>query len=152
MLSARQRSDLPSREPAAVVNIGKLVSMTIEGIPKSMNLVFRPTDEMNLSEVELVVAIYIFMRHFPERTASHSGSAYDSGTEDGGCRQHEYQLFNSFFESHDIRVVSNTVNNPLDRCICLGVTAGAEHRGPHAHTSIDWTCLVPAVNNHGKKS
>ncbi|KAL4306333.1 hypothetical protein AHAS_Ahas16G0167800 [Arachis hypogaea] len=67
---ARQRSDLPSREPAAVVNIGKLVSMTIEGIPKSMNLVFRPTDEMNLSEVELVVAIYIFMRHLPESMQS----------------------------------------------------------------------------------
>ncbi|XP_020979480.1 uncharacterized protein LOC107619217 isoform X1 [Arachis ipaensis] len=40
--------------------------MTVQDIPKSMNLVFRPTDDMNLSGVELVVATYIFMRHLPE--------------------------------------------------------------------------------------
>ncbi|XLS78830.1 hypothetical protein HN51_063055 [Arachis hypogaea] len=64
--SARRRSVLAGKEPAAVVNIGKLVSMTVQDIPKSMNLVFRPTDDMNLSGVELVVATYIFMRHLPE--------------------------------------------------------------------------------------
>ncbi|XP_072059067.1 uncharacterized protein [Arachis hypogaea] len=96
--SSRQRSDLHSKEPAAVVNIGKVVSMTVQGIPKSMNLVFRPTDDMNLSGVELVVATYIFMRHLPERhwgLLCHSGSAHDSGTEDGGCGRCEHQFLNS---------------------------------------------------------
>ncbi|XP_072080449.1 uncharacterized protein [Arachis hypogaea] len=31
-----------------------------------MNLVFRPTDEMNLSRVELVISTYIFTRHLPK--------------------------------------------------------------------------------------
>ncbi|QHN96301.1 2,3-bisphosphoglycerate-dependent phosphoglycerate mutase [Arachis hypogaea] len=33
---------------------------------ETMNLVFRPTDEMNLSRVELVISTYIFTRHLPK--------------------------------------------------------------------------------------
>ncbi|XLT57891.1 hypothetical protein HN873_050495, partial [Arachis hypogaea] len=40
--------------------------MQVDSIPKSMNLVFHPTVDMNLSGVELAVAAYIFNRDLPE--------------------------------------------------------------------------------------
>ncbi|XLR22319.1 hypothetical protein HN51_068565 [Arachis hypogaea] len=53
-------------DSAAVVNLSGLLSMQVDNIPKSMNLVFRPTVDMNLSGVELAVAAYIFNRDLPE--------------------------------------------------------------------------------------
>ncbi|XLT08859.1 hypothetical protein HN51_054652, partial [Arachis hypogaea] len=66
MLSARRRRGLPAKGTAAVVGIGNPVSVTVRSILKSMNLVFRPTDDMNLSGVEVAVATYIFTRALPD--------------------------------------------------------------------------------------
>ncbi|KAL4344286.1 hypothetical protein AHAS_Ahas11G0163200 [Arachis hypogaea] len=52
--------------PDDVVNLGSLLRMKVERIPQIMNLVFRPTDAMNLSRHELAVATYIFSEDLPK--------------------------------------------------------------------------------------
>ncbi|KAL4375242.1 hypothetical protein AHAS_Ahas05G0262200 [Arachis hypogaea] len=63
---ARQRGrDAPALEKEGVMNLGRLLSMKVERIPKSMNF-FPPNNEMNLSGVKLVVATYIFDKELQE--------------------------------------------------------------------------------------
>ncbi|XP_057762858.1 uncharacterized protein LOC130982785 isoform X2 [Arachis stenosperma] len=65
-LAGRRGHDAPAPEKEGVVNLGRLLSMIVECIPKSMNLVFPPNNEMNLSGVELAVATYIFDKDLQE--------------------------------------------------------------------------------------
>ncbi|XP_020972747.1 uncharacterized protein LOC107627917 [Arachis ipaensis] len=62
----RQKRDVHPLDSTGVVNLSGQHSIHVEAIPKSMNLVFRPTEEMNLSLVDLAVAAYIFNQDLSE--------------------------------------------------------------------------------------